>query len=59
MDSIAARLDSGKAELLQPQSSQAASRLALAEMHLVRETKEHLRAVRVEQSDTVFGKLTS
>jgi multiple RNA-binding domain-containing protein 1 len=45
LDSVAARFGVDKAEILQSHSTSAAARLALAETHLIQETKDYLQSV--------------
>lgn len=45
MSSIADRLNVSKSELLDPAANNAAVRVALAETHVIAETKKHFEAV--------------
>lgn len=49
MSSIASRLELSKADLLDPTSDNAAVRLALAETHVINETKQYFENVSVLQ----------
>ena len=54
LDSVAARFGIAKAELLDAQSSSAGARLALAETHLIQETKDYLSSVGCRSATSAF-----
>lgn len=55
MSSVADRLKVDKAELLDPSSNNAAVRLALAETHVIAETKKYFENVRISASSPLHS----